>query len=46
MTNRDNSAISIETNFQKNAHLDFKLEQGQVLLPFNPNDKKQKHQKI
>ncbi len=44
MTNRDDSAISVETDFVKTAFLDFKLEQGQVLLP--QNDKKAKQQKV
>ena len=39
MMNRDNSAMSIETLFQKNPYLDFKLDSGQVLLPINPQDK-------
>lgn len=38
--------MSIETNFQKQSYLDFKLEQGQVLLPQQVNDKKHKNAKI
>jgi Flagellar-associated PapD-like len=36
--NYDNSAISIETNFEKLPHLDVQLAPGQVLLPTTPND--------
>mmetsp|Transcript_8825 Transcript_8825/g.8185 ORF Transcript_8825/g.8185 Transcript_8825/m.8185 type:complete len:101 (+) Transcript_8825:8684-8986(+) len=35
ITNMDNSAISIETNFEKKPYLDVKLAPGQVLLPFS-----------
>lgn len=41
MKNRDNSAMSIETNFEKAQHLDFQLASGQVLLPLE-YDKKEK----
>ena len=33
MKNRDNTAMSIETLFEKKNYLDFKLASGQVLLP-------------
>ena len=36
--NYDNSAISIETKFEKLPHLDVQLAPGQVLLPTTPND--------
>lgn len=36
--NYDNSAISIETTFEKLPHLDVQLAPGQVLLPTTPND--------
>lgn len=31
--NRDNAAMSIETNFERKPHLDFQLASGEVLLP-------------
>jgi hypothetical protein len=41
ITNIDNSAISLETNFEKKPYLDVQLSPGQVLLPLkdNPNEK-------
>mmetsp|Transcript_22445 Transcript_22445/g.16941 ORF Transcript_22445/g.16941 Transcript_22445/m.16941 type:complete len:140 (+) Transcript_22445:4793-5212(+) len=38
ITNTDNSAISIETNFEKKPYLDVKLAPGQVLLPFSQSE--------
>ena len=38
IVNYDNSAISIETKFEKLPHLDVQLAPGQVLLPTTPND--------
>ena len=38
IVNYDNSAISIETLFEKLPHLDVQLAPGQVLLPTSPND--------
>jgi hypothetical protein len=35
ITNMDNSAISIETNFEKKPYLDVQLSPGQVLMPFS-----------
>jgi len=35
MRNLDNSAMSIETFFERTAHLDVQLAPGQVLLPFS-----------
>ena len=36
--NYDNSAISVETAFEKLPHLDVQLAPGQVLLPTSPTD--------
>jgi hydrocephalus-inducing protein len=42
MRNRDNSAMSIESSFDKKPHLDFQLANGQVLLPIQlDKDKKE-----
>jgi hydrocephalus-inducing protein len=37
VTNVDQSAISIESNFEKKPHLDVMITPGQVLMPTNPN---------
>ena len=40
ITNMDNSAISVETNFERKPYLDVQLSPGQVLLPFSQNNEK------
>lgn len=38
IVNYDNTAISVESNFERLPHLDVQLAPGQVLLPTSPND--------
>lgn len=38
LANYDNTAISIESNFEKTSQLDVQLAPGQVLLPTTPDD--------
>jgi hypothetical protein len=45
LRNHDNGAMSIETLFEKKPHLNFKLADGQVLLPYKKSDLKSKIKK-
>lgn len=43
VTNVDNSAISIETDFEKKPHLDLQLVPGKVLMPLSADDPDAEH---
>jgi len=46
IVNYDNTAISVETNFERLPHLDVQLAPGQVLLPTSPTDPELEKKKL